>query len=89
MSKASLKIQISFNILFSWELGTSTQALLEYDYPSLSVYGSLAQSIPNPLDPSLTPSLVYSVTDRIVQTRNPLVTEAFVYDTAVGDPPSE
>ncbi|QRV76438.1 glycoside hydrolase family 88 protein [Ceratobasidium sp. AG-Ba] len=29
----------------SWELGTSTQALLEYDYPALSVYGPLMKHI--------------------------------------------
>ncbi|KAJ1310987.1 hypothetical protein OPQ81_009496 [Rhizoctonia solani] len=72
----------------SWELGTSTQALLEYDFPSLSIYGSLALAIPNPINASLTPGSVYSVTDRIVQTRNPLVSEGFVADSAVGDPPS-
>ncbi|GAB1518738.1 hypothetical protein RhiTH_001803 [Rhizoctonia solani] len=72
----------------SWELGTSTQALLEYDYPSLSVYGPLGLKIPNPMDASLSPGSVYSVTDRIVQTRNPLIAEGFVSDSAVGDPPS-
>ncbi|KAG8747900.1 hypothetical protein FRC10_010519 [Ceratobasidium sp. 414] len=72
----------------SWELGTSTQALLEYDYPALSVYGPLALNLPNPPpNASLTPGSIYSVTDRIIQTRNPLV-EAFVVDTSVGDPAS-
>ncbi|EUC65407.1 glycoside hydrolase family protein [Rhizoctonia solani AG-3 Rhs1AP] len=72
----------------SWELGTSTQALLEHDYSPLSVYGSLALAIPNPVNASLSPGSVYSVTDRIVQTRNPLLAEGFVADSAVGDPPS-
>ncbi|CAE6424265.1 unnamed protein product [Rhizoctonia solani] len=40
------------------------------------------------MDASLSPGSVYSVTDRIVQTRNPLVAEGFVSDNAVGDPPS-
>ncbi|KAG8726318.1 hypothetical protein FRC12_023500, partial [Ceratobasidium sp. 428] len=71
----------------SWELGTSTQALLEYDYPALSVYGSLALNLPNPPNATLTPGLIYSVTDRLIQTRNPAV-EAFVYDSSVGDPAS-
>lgn len=75
--------------LASWELGTSTQALLEYDYSPLSVFGSLALSIPRPLDANLVPGSIYSVTDRVIQTRNPLVTEAFVYDTSVGDPASK
>ncbi|KAF8609496.1 hypothetical protein BDV93DRAFT_485133 [Ceratobasidium sp. AG-I] len=72
----------------SWELGTSTQALLEHDYSPLSVFGSLALSIPRPLDTNLVPGSIYSVTDRVIQTRNPLVTEAFVSDTSVGDPAS-
>ncbi|KDN39432.1 hypothetical protein RSAG8_08838, partial [Rhizoctonia solani AG-8 WAC10335] len=38
----------------SWELGTSTQALLEHDYSPLSIYGSLALAIPNPINASLT-----------------------------------
>ncbi|KAG8685770.1 hypothetical protein FRC09_014538 [Ceratobasidium sp. 395] len=71
----------------SWELGTSTQALLEYDYPALSVYGPLALNLPNPPNATLTPGLIYSVTDRLIQTRNPAV-EAFVYDSSVGDPAS-
>ncbi|KAG9100558.1 hypothetical protein FRC06_003974 [Ceratobasidium sp. 370] len=72
----------------SWELGTSTQALLEYDYPALSVYGPLALNLPNPPpNASLTPGSIYSVTDRIIQTRNPQV-QALVIDTSVGDPAS-
>lgn len=63
--------------------------MLEHDYSPLSVFGSLALDIPTPLNSSLTPGSIYSVTDRIIQTRNPLVTEAFVLDTSVGDPASE
>ncbi|KAG9093439.1 hypothetical protein FRC06_011527 [Ceratobasidium sp. 370] len=71
----------------SWELGTATQSLLEYEYPSLSVFGNSAIPPPARLSTGENATMVLAITDRVVQTRPPGVL-SFMPDQAAGDPPS-
>jgi len=71
----------------SWELGTATQSLLEYEYPTLSVFGSSAIPPPSRLPNGENATKVLTITDHVVQTRPPGVL-SFMPDQAAGDPPS-
>ncbi|KAF8598757.1 Six-hairpin glycosidase [Ceratobasidium sp. AG-I] len=71
----------------SWELGTAAQTLFEFQYPSLSIYGDKAIPPPSKLSPAENASLVFAITDHVIQTRPP-GTLSFMSDQAAGDPPS-
>ncbi|KDQ21094.1 hypothetical protein BOTBODRAFT_62116 [Botryobasidium botryosum FD-172 SS1] len=71
----------------SWELGTETEALLEYDWPALSVFGSSAIPPPFQLNSTLNASNVFAITQRVIQARNGTLM-TFISDGAVGDPAS-
>ncbi|KAG9075342.1 hypothetical protein FS749_012997 [Ceratobasidium sp. UAMH 11750] len=71
----------------SWELGTATQSMLEYEYPSLSVFGKSAIPPPSRLPKGQDATKVLAITDRVVQIRPPGVL-SFMPDQAAGDPPS-
>ncbi|QRV81016.1 cell wall glycoside hydrolase YteR [Ceratobasidium sp. AG-Ba] len=71
----------------SWELGTATQSLLEFEYSSLSVFGGSAVPPPSRLEKGQDMSKVLAITDRVLQTRPPGIL-SFMQDNAAGDPPS-
>ncbi|KAK0200486.1 hypothetical protein DFS33DRAFT_1277912 [Desarmillaria ectypa] len=69
----------------SWELGTATEALLEYSYPKFSVFNSIAFPPGNTLNTPYTASEVFNVTSQAVRAKSN-TTMTLVEDTAVGDP---
>lgn len=70
----------------SWEIGTQTEALLEYDWPALAVFG--AQSLPPAnIPPSFGASNVVAIVSRIVNSRAKGQLQ-FFQETTVGDPAS-
>ncbi|CAE6479797.1 unnamed protein product [Rhizoctonia solani] len=71
----------------SWELGTATQSLFEYEYPLFSVYGDNFVTPPKSLPKSVDISKILKITDQILLTRPPGVL-SFMPDQAAGDPPS-
>ncbi|CAE6477330.1 unnamed protein product [Rhizoctonia solani] len=71
----------------SWELGTATQSLFEYEYPLFSVYGDNFMTPPNSLPKFADISKVLKITDQVLLTRPPGVL-SFMPDQAAGDPPS-
>ncbi|CCO29705.1 hypothetical protein BN14_03723 [Rhizoctonia solani AG-1 IB] len=71
----------------SWELGTATQSLFEYEYPSFSVYGDNFLAPPKSLPKSADISKILKITDQVLLTRPPGVL-SFMPDQAAGDPPS-
>ncbi|CAE6446778.1 unnamed protein product [Rhizoctonia solani] len=71
----------------SWELGTATQSLFEFEYPSFSVYGDNFMAPPKSLPKSADISKVLQITDQVLLTRPPGVL-SFMPDQAAGDPPS-
>lgn len=79
--------QIGYLGILSWELGAATQALLEYQYPSFSVYGDDAIPPPSKLPSNENASLVLAITDYVIQTKPPGTLELMV-DLAAGDPAS-
>ncbi|CAE6463927.1 unnamed protein product [Rhizoctonia solani] len=71
----------------SWELGTATQSLFEYEYPLFSVYGDYFMAPPRSLPKFADISKVLKITDQVLLTRPPGVL-SFMPDQAAGDPPS-
>ncbi|KAH7334149.1 glycosyl hydrolase family 88-domain-containing protein [Rhizoctonia solani] len=71
----------------SWELGTATQSLFEFEYPLFSVYGDYFLAPPKSLPKFADISKVLKITDQVLLTRPPGVL-SFMPDQAAGDPPN-
>ncbi|KDQ16545.1 hypothetical protein BOTBODRAFT_144610 [Botryobasidium botryosum FD-172 SS1] len=83
--------QIKSNLLrsasHSWELGTATQTLLEYDWAPLSVFSTDAIPPPNPLPSNLNAKNVWDITNRVMSQRDPN-SPTLMQDGSAGDPAS-
>ncbi|KAK0206262.1 Six-hairpin glycosidase [Desarmillaria ectypa] len=71
----------------SWELGTATEALLEYSYPEFSVFNSSAFPPGHTLNTTYNASGVLDIAYQVVRAKSN-TTMSLVEDTAVGDPAS-
>ncbi|KAB5588393.1 hypothetical protein CTheo_8168 [Ceratobasidium theobromae] len=71
----------------SWELGTATQSLFEFEYPSFSAYGDSFISPAKSLPKNQNLSKIFAITDLVLKTRPPGAM-TFMPDEAAGDPPS-
>ncbi|KAF9045966.1 Six-hairpin glycosidase [Hymenopellis radicata] len=76
--------QVSFQ---SWELGTATEALLESEWPALSVFNASAFPPPRTLPASSNASDVLEIAYNVVSTKSS-DSLTLVADSAVGDPAS-
>ncbi|KAK0453338.1 Six-hairpin glycosidase [Armillaria borealis] len=71
----------------SWELGTATEAMLEYSYPEFSVFNSSAFPPEHTLNTTYNASEVLDVASQVVRAKSN-TSMTLVEDTAVGDPAS-
>ena len=75
---------ICADLFYSWEYGTATTAVLEHDYPDVSVYGSAPFPIPRQLEQQ---SYIMTNADRLMNER-PFGAKTIMEDGAAGDPMS-
>ncbi|KAK0242478.1 glycoside hydrolase family 105 protein [Armillaria nabsnona] len=71
----------------SWELGTATEALLEYSYPEFSVFNSSSIPPEHTLNTTYNASEVLDVASQVVRAKSN-TSMTLVEDSAVGDPAS-
>ncbi|KAF8916804.1 glycoside hydrolase family 105 protein [Mucidula mucida] len=71
----------------SWELGTATEALLEYEWPALSVFNTSAFPPPRTLSASSNASDVLGIAYQVVSAKSS-DSLTLMQNTAVGDPAS-
>lgn len=75
--------------LSSWELGTAAEALLELEWPALSVFRTTAFPPPGVLNSSLNASDVLQIAYETLAVKPPDSMALVSTDLAVGDPASE